>query len=41
MPDTQRDHLSLLYDIGELSGLVREKHGYPNLLDRTVPTAIS
>ena len=40
MPDAHRDHLSLLYDIGELSGLVRESTDIPNLLDRTV-TAIS
>ena len=38
MPDTHRDHLSLLYDIGELSGLVRESTDIPNLLDRTVTT---
>ena len=38
MPNTHRDHLSLLYDIGELSGLIRESTDIPNLLDRTVTT---
>ena len=38
MPNMHRDHLSLLYDIGELSGLVRESTDIPNLLDRTVTT---
>lgn len=36
MQDKGRDHLSLLYDIGELSGLIRESTDIPNLLDRTV-----
>ena len=36
MPNTHGDHLSLLYDIGELAGLVRESTDIPNLLDRTV-----
>ena len=34
--NTDRDHLSLLYDIGELSGLIRESSDIANLLDRTV-----
>jgi phosphotransferase system enzyme I (PtsP) len=38
MPDIHRDHLSLLYDIGELSGLIRDSTDIPNLLDRTVTT---
>ena len=36
MRNKGRDHLSLLYDIGELSGLIRESTDIPNLLDRTV-----
>lgn len=40
MPEAYRDHLNLLYDMGELAGLVRESPDIPNLLDRAV-TAIS
>ncbi len=36
MRNTDRDHLSLLYDIGELSGLIRGSTDIPNLLDRTL-----
>lgn len=36
MQNTDRDHLSLLYDMGELSGLIRESSDIANLLDRTV-----
>ncbi|MDA8124027.1 MAG: phosphoenolpyruvate--protein phosphotransferase [Deltaproteobacteria bacterium] len=36
MPNnTDRDHLGLLYDIGELSLLIRESTDIPNLLERT------
>jgi phosphotransferase system, enzyme I, PtsP len=38
MRNAERDYLSLLYDIGELSGLIRESTGIQNLLDRTVAT---
>ena len=33
-----RDHLGLLYDIGELAALIRESTDIPNLLERTVTT---
>jgi phosphotransferase system, enzyme I, PtsP len=36
MRNADRDYLSLLYDIGELSGLIRESTDIQNLLDRTV-----
>jgi phosphotransferase system enzyme I (PtsP) len=38
MQHTDRDHLGLLYDIGELSALIRESTDIPNLLERTVTT---
>lgn len=38
MRNAERDYLSLLYDIGELSGRIRESTGIQNLLDRTVAT---
>jgi phosphotransferase system enzyme I (PtsP) len=40
MQNTDRDHLGLLYDIGELAALIRESTDITNLLERTV-TAIS
>src|SRR3989339_1599072 len=36
MRNADRDYLSLLYDIGELSNLIRESTDIQNLLDRTV-----
>jgi phosphotransferase system enzyme I (PtsP) len=36
MQNDDRDHLGLLYDIGELASLVRESPDIRNLLDRTV-----
>jgi hypothetical protein len=38
MQHTDRDHLGLLYDIGELTALIRESTDIPNLLERTVMT---
>jgi len=36
MPNRDRDHLDLLYDVGELWGVIRESPDIPNILDRTV-----